>query len=102
MAKTIIEAPNTCNQCREMGLACGMAHKDSDNSRNPKCPLTIIPDNATNKEVFSKVFCQEINTFTCPVYCMTGKKYICSAYKDNCRGGEWWDAPYKGGKNDQA
>lgn len=55
MAKMIIDAPNTCKECMDMGLACGMVHEDFDTARKANCPLNILPEGTifTKDEVLS-------------------------------------------------
>ena len=55
MAKMIIDAPNTCKECMDMGLACGMVHKDFNTARKANCPLNILSEGSifTKDEVLS-------------------------------------------------
>lgn len=58
----------------------------------------VIPDNATNLDVFSAIFKGTPDISICPIFCISKDDIKCQCDVDTCACGDWWDAPYKGGK----
>jgi|GEM_PF-5153358 len=92
--KVLIEI--TENNYKEM-CEHGIERVDFDIQRMMKNAI-VIPDNATNLDVFTAIFKGTPDTSICPIFCISKDDVKCQCDVDTCACGDWWDAPYKGGK----
>jgi len=75
-----------------------MVYRAEEVDDAPTVNAVVIPDNATNLDVFTKIFKGTPDLDTCPVFCISKDDVQCECDVNTCKCGDWWNIPYKKGE----